>query len=129
MRYRRQGARETAGGSQEGLDGRESWMGQDGGKAGSAPPYLSVPPSCLLQSFVNRGPIDHVPPSVDVVRTPVLIFQVVGVLPHVDAEHDFLAFHDRAVLIGTALDRELVAAADHPCPAASKPAHRRLLHF
>jgi len=31
-------------------------------------------------------PVDYVPPRVDVVGTAVLVLQVVGVLPHVDAQ-------------------------------------------
>ena len=44
-------------------------------------------------------PVDRVPPRVDVVRALVLVLQVVGVLPHVDAEQRRLAVGDRAVLV------------------------------
>ncbi len=48
----------------------------------------------------DLGPVDDVPPRVDVVRAPVLVLQVVGVLPHVDAEQRRLAVAERVVLVG-----------------------------
>src|SRR5881409_3501698 len=59
-------------------------------------------PGC--ESLVDLRPVDDVPPRVDVVWTAVLVLQIVRVLPDVDAEHDLLAFHQRAVLVGAALD-------------------------
>ena len=38
------------------------------------------------EALGDVAPVDHVPPRVDVVRAPVLVLQVVGVLPHVHAE-------------------------------------------
>src|SRR5437016_8412147 len=81
------------------------------------------------QPLIDLRPIDHVPPRVDVVRPAILVLQVVGVLPDVDAEDRVLAVHQRTVLVRGALDGELVAAADHPRPAAAEPARRGLLHF
>jgi hypothetical protein len=48
------------------------------------------------------------------------------VLPDVEAEHGLLAFHDRGVLVGGALDREFRAGVDDPCPSAAEPADARL---
>src|SRR5579872_4005887 len=76
----------------------------------------------LPKSLVHFGPVDHVPPRADVIRTAVLILQVVRVLPDVDAEDDLLAFHQRAVLVRAALDGELAAVVDHPRPAAAEAA-------
>src|SRR5690606_5796665 len=50
--------------------------------------------------FVDRVPVDHVPPVGDVLGTAVLILEVVGVLPHVQAQDGRLAVHQRAVLGG-----------------------------
>src|SRR5882762_9666640 len=75
-----------------------------------------------LQAFVHLGPVHDVPPGVDVVGAAILILQVVRVLPDVDAEHDLLAFHQRAVLVRSALDRELAALIDDPRPPAAEAA-------
>src|SRR5262249_51454509 len=51
------------------------------------------------QTFVNFRPVHDVPPRADVVGTPILVLQIVRVLPHVQSKHDLLAFHQRAVLV------------------------------
>src|SRR5215208_6317361 len=56
------------------------------------------------QPFVDLGPVHDVPPGVDVIGPAVLVFQIVGVLPDVDAEDGLFAFHQRAVLVRGALD-------------------------
>src|SRR5262245_19587913 len=76
------------------------------------------------QPFVDLGPVHDVPPRVDVVGPAVLVLQVVGVLPDVDAEDRLLAFHQRAVLVRGALDGQLAAAFDHPRPAAAEASGR-----
>src|ERR1051325_517645 len=50
------------------------------------------------------GPVNDVPDRLQIIRTPILVFQIVGVLPHVHAQDRF-AFttrdgfaHERAVL-------------------------------
>ena len=53
-----------------------------------------------LEALGDLRPVDGVPPRVDVVRTLVLVLQVVGVLPDVDAEQGRLAVGDRVVLVG-----------------------------
>ena len=45
-------------------------------------------------------PVDHVVPGRDVVRTPVLVVQVVGVLPDVNAKNRCVAVRDGVILIG-----------------------------
>src|SRR5918994_3925774 len=51
-------------------------------------------PACYLR------PVYDVPPNFQVFRTPVLILEVVGVLPDVDAEERLVALHERAGLVG-----------------------------
>src|SRR5580765_998012 len=82
--------------------------------------------TCLTEPLVDFRPVHDVPPRRDVIGPTVLVLQVVGVFPDIDAEHDLLPFHQRAVLIRRAFDRELVAARDHPGPAASEAADSRL---
>src|SRR5579872_207827 len=62
-------------------------------------------------------PVHDLPPGVNVIGALVLVAQVVGVLPHIDAEKRRLTGHVRAVLVGAALNRQLAAADDQPRPA------------
>src|SRR5437879_9902275 len=79
------------------------------------------------ESGVDRVPVQGVEPRGDVVRAPVLILQVVGVLPHVDAQERRQLVHVGAVLVGIALDRELaLPVRDQPRPAAAELTHRGL---
>src|SRR3546814_2787056 len=65
----------------------------------------------LLVPTLDLVPVDHVVERADVVRTTVLVLQVVGVFPHVQAEDRGVAradaLHERVVLVGAALDRQL----------------------
>ena len=72
------------------------------------------------EALGDRAPIDDVPPRVDVVRSAVLVMQVVGVLPDVDAEQRRLAGRYRVVLIGGPDDREARAVVDQPRPAGAE---------
>src|ERR1039458_7900615 len=68
-------------------------------------------------------PVHYVPPGRQVIRTAVLILQVVGVFPNVAAEHDVLAFHDRAVLVRGGGDLDTGRRLYQPCPAGTEAAH------
>src|SRR5580704_2418950 len=65
--------------------------------AEGAPAWSASRPSSLrfsgggAEALGDLAPVDDVPPRVDVVRASVLILQVVGVLPHVDAQERRLA--------------------------------------
>ena len=65
-------------------------------------------------------PVDDVPPRVDVVRALVLVLEVVGVLPDVDAEQRRLAAGERRVLVGAADHGEAGAVVDEPGPAGAE---------
>src|SRR5690606_11500037 len=72
-------------------------------------------------------PVDNVPEGRDVVRTTVLVVQVVRMLPDIEADDGF-AFetrdglaHQRAVLVGRGSDGELlVTGDDEPRPAGAE---------
>src|SRR5690625_2415167 len=51
--------------------------------------------ACLAVALLDLRPVDDVPEGVDVVRTLVLVLQVVSVLPHVDTEQWRIALHER----------------------------------
>src|SRR6516164_6001299 len=72
---------------------RVAWLGA-GMRISSECRYLS----CRAGSFAGRGeslidcrPVHDVPPGLDVVSTPVLIVEVVRVLPHVEAKDRHVA--------------------------------------
>jgi hypothetical protein len=73
-------------------------------------------------TFVDLGPVDSVPPGCEVVGPTVLVFQVVRMLPDVDAEdRDPTAVHKWTVLVrGAGHGQIAIAADDHPCPTAAK---------
>src|SRR4051794_14987108 len=95
---------------------------------GATPPTTSAPtaPSSArwggigdaraLQLGADLAPVHHVPPGRDIVRPPVLVLQIVGVLPDIEAEDRLLAVHERVVLVRRAHDRQLAAVADQPGP-------------
>src|SRR5579862_207829 len=63
----------------------------------------------------------------EVVRAPVLVVEIVGVLPHVAAEQRRAADDQRVDAVGRLLDRELAVLVDQPGPArAELPDARRL---
>src|SRR6516164_6881305 len=75
-------------------------------------------------AFRDLVPVHHVPPRLEVIGTPILIFQIVGVLPHVVSHQRALAVHERRVLIGLGDERELAGPRDgHEYPSRSEDAH------
>src|SRR5207253_4791368 len=73
-----------------------------------------------LKPLRDLVPVHDVPPRGEVVRALVLVLEVVRVLPDVVAEERGLPLHERRVLVGRALDRELAAAQEEPRPAAAE---------
>src|SRR5262245_46730037 len=113
------------------------WVGsRDARRGAGAPrpaarrgyPTFSLLPG-LAESLGHVVPVDHVPPGIHVIGPLVLVLQVVGVLPDVDAEHRHLVVHVGAVLVGGAQDLELAAGLHQPGPAAAEAAQRRLLQL
>src|SRR5829696_451834 len=107
---------------------------------GRAPPLSPVPEprgsregvGCLgallgsLVAALRFIPVNHVPPRLYVLRPPVLVLEVVGVLPHVQPYHRHLAFHKRGVLVGGGLDRERALGGSYqPRPTAPEQGPRR----
>ena len=73
----------------------------------------------------HRIPVDHVPESGDVVRTTVLIVQVVGMLPHVQTQDWRVAFHVGTVLIGCGVNGQRAVSFHHePCPTGTEARSR-----
>src|SRR5215203_1463408 len=79
-----------------------------------------------LVATLSLIPVDHVPPRLYVLRPPVLVLEVVGVLPHVQPYHRRLAFHQRGVLVRGGLDRErAVGGGYQPRPTTPEQGSRR----
>src|SRR6266853_3494302 len=90
-------------------------------KSGVRSAQRADPTSVIVR---DRVPIHHVPPSLEVIGTTVLVFEIVGVLPHVDAQDRRVAIHQRTILVWRRNNFELsVLILDEPRPAAAEPAH------
>src|SRR5947209_16506191 len=74
----------------------------------------------LAVPALDLGPVDDVPPGLEVRRTLVLVLEVVGVLPDVDAEQRHVALHEGRVLVRRRVDREAGAVPGEPRPAAAE---------
>src|SRR5215213_7069356 len=92
-------------------------------------PWRSRPFRAVVPA-TDVGPVDDIPPGGEIVGATVLVLEIVGVLPHVAAQDRTLAVHERAVLVGSALDAEAPAPIrKEPAPPAAKPADARLLEL
>src|SRR5271165_20353 len=79
------------------------------------------------EALCDGVPVDDVPPRVDVVGATVLVLQVVGVLPHVDAQQRGLAGREGRVLVGRSEYRETRSVVDQPGPARAELVDARRL--
>ena len=78
----------------------------------------------LLGSGVSRGdsiPVNDVKKCTNVVGAPILIIEVIGVFPNVEAKNRSSAFHEWIVLIRRALDDKLSIVNAQPGPATAQP--------
>ncbi len=66
----------------------------------------------------DKIPVDEFHDGGEVVGSLVLVFEVVGVFPHVDAEERFSSGHDGRVLVGSGFDDEFCVAHSEPDPTA-----------
>ena len=89
-------------------------------------PTPTTPKSCYGKlgvrdvDLVNAVPVDDVRPRLNVIWTAVLIVQIVGVFPDINAEKWGMSLHDRTVLIGGGIDFQAAVAEDEPCPTGSE---------
>ena len=84
--------------------------------------------SRLRKLFVHEVPVDHVPPSRNIIRTAVLIFQVVGVLPHIQRQGAALAHlltGESWLAVGENLEFSILC--HQPRPTAAKTLQRRIV--
>src|SRR4029077_6691526 len=74
----------------------------------------------LFVAAVDLVPVDDVPEGLDVFGPAVLVLQVVGVLPDVEAEDRGVAADEGRVLVRQAVEHEPLVDADQPRPAAAE---------
>src|SRR5258708_20463177 len=67
-------------------------------------------------------PVHYVPPGLQIVGTPILIEQVVGMFPDIDSDDRFLALHNRAILVSGGSDLKFPFINHQPCPTAADSA-------
>ena len=86
--------------------------------------------STLREPLLRRLPVDHIPHRLEVLGLPVLILQVVGMLPSVDAEQWSELAHN-GILVGVGADEHLsrLGILDEPGPAAALDAGKGGVEF
>jgi len=77
---------------------------------------------CLLSKLpAHIVPVEHLEEGLHVLGAPVLVFHVVGMLPHVHRQHWLVTQGQRAVLVGSGFyGNSPVGQLDQPGPAAAK---------
>ncbi len=97
---------------------------QENQRPGPAVPRLrrtAVRASALGQVLGGEVPVEQlVDHRIDVVGTPVLVVEVVGVLPDVDRQQRLLALGERDLGVAGLDDLELAAVEDQPAPAGAE---------
>src|SRR5277367_6372647 len=83
----------------------------------------------LLVSFIHFVPIDNAPPCSQIFRTPVVVFQVVCMLPNVIAENWMRALRNGIVLICGTRHLQVTALQDHPGPSAAELFRARIVEL
>ncbi|MFM1943105.1 MAG: hypothetical protein RI897_2087 [Verrucomicrobiota bacterium] len=80
------------------------------------------------EEVADLGPVHHTPDGLEIVGTAVLVFEVVGMFPDIDAE-DGGAFatgdgftHEGVILVGGGSDGDLASGREQPDPAAAEAA-------
>src|SRR5690606_25307475 len=96
-------------------------------RAATKPVLAPSETSRRLEVLARELPVQALPDDgFQEVRTPVLVVEVIGVLPHVDRQEALLAVRHRRIRIRGRLDRELTAVRDEPRPAAAELSGRGL---
>src|SRR5437762_7922654 len=82
----------------------------------------------LCVAFCDYIPVNDIPPSSEIIRTTVLIFEIVGMFPHIIAQNREVAIRKRIILIGSASDGEIAGLVENqPGPARPKAFHARIV--
>src|SRR5882762_9774614 len=83
-----------------------------------------------LVALVDFFPVDHAPPSLQILGTAVVVFEIVGVLPDIVAEDGKEALRDGVVLVGSGDDFHFAfCVACQPDPSAAELAYTGGVEF
>jgi len=52
-----------------------------------------------VEIFLRLIPVNDIPPGFEIIRSPVLVEQIIGVFPNVDPDHWLQPFRDWSVLV------------------------------
>src|SRR5437867_8256521 len=86
-------------------------------------------PSTLNRTFMqnlscealsHKVPVDHIEPGSDIIGPLVLVFEIIRVLPNIDAQQRMLALAQRRVLVRRRFNFQFPAFPYQPGPAAPK---------
>src|SRR5579859_5244974 len=82
----------------------------------------------LCVTFGDHIPVDNIPPSGEIIRATILIFEVVGMFPHIVAENREVAVRERIILVGSASDGQIAGLVeDQPSPTRAKAFHASIV--
>src|SRR6266566_2068755 len=97
-------------------------------KSASSRDNVSLPGSSSLGiASGNLVPVDNIPPGIEVLRTAVLIFEVIGMLPHVVTQDRIETVRQGVILVGGGNDSEAIATQNKPGPAGAKALHASII--
>src|SRR5579864_5070590 len=72
------------------------------------------------EAAVDFIPVHDIPPCGQILRTAVLVLQIIGMLPDVVAEDGEQALREGRILVGGGDDLELAAGENHPTPTGAE---------
>jgi hypothetical protein len=84
----------------------------------------------LLESLLRRLPVNHIPYSLEVLRLPVLVLQVIGMLPSINTQ-EWCELSNHWVLVGICSDKHLscLVVFYKPCPTTALDSCKRGIEF
>src|SRR5262245_6022066 len=74
----------------------------------------------MRESLAHKIPIHHVPPGGNVLRSAVLILEVVGVFPDIQTEQGDAALAYGRILVGRGFELQFLSVEHQPGPPASE---------
>src|SRR5438034_2033470 len=74
----------------------------------------------FCEALSHKVPVDHIEPGGDIIGSLVLVLEVIGMLPNIDAQQRLLALAQRRVLVWHRFNLQFPAILYQPGPAAAK---------
>ena len=70
--------------------------------------------------FVDFIPVNHIEKRLNILRSSILIFQIIGMFPDIQPQQGYFALSQRTVLVWGGDNSQIIIIQYQPCPAASK---------